>query len=100
MINLNDNNKKMKAEKIANAIISIAEHNGMPYHELQTEALRMTIKQELDRYASTKAEEVAKRAFIAGSNYSCDVPTKCMVTTSDELEASDDWYTQYKLSQI
>ena len=48
----------MEAEKIANAIISIAEHNGMSYHELQTEALKMTIKQELDRYASTKAEEV------------------------------------------
>ena len=97
MINLNDNNKKMKAEKIANAIISIAEHNGMPYHELQTEALRMTIKQELDRYASTKAEEVKKISVAFAIHMKKDI-----LMLSDLKDNSrwnkmfNEWYTQYK----
>ena len=87
-------------EQLINDICVLEERK---QHVQTMEDIRKLIKRQhnaLDSYASTKAEEVAKRAFIAGGNYSCDVPTKCMVTTSDELEAFDEWYTQDKLSQI
>ena len=57
-----------KAEESADKIIDLAEKNGMPYHHLQTEALRLTVKDILQQYAELEAIEYVKWLTQHGHN--------------------------------